>query len=129
MNNPVFGKTMENGRKHRDIKLVTIGKKKNYLVSESNYHITNFFTENALATEMKTIEILMNKPVHLGFPILELGKILMHEFWFDYVKPKHGEKAELCYMDTDSFIVQIKTDDIYKGIVEDVETRFDTSTY
>ena len=53
----------------------------------------------------------------------------MHEFWYDYVKPKYCEKAKLCYMDTDSFIVSIKTDDIYKDIAEDVETRFDSSNY
>ena len=53
----------------------------------------------------------------------------MNEFWYDYVKPKHSEKAKLCYMDTDSFRVCIKTDDIYKDIAEDVETRFDTSNY
>ena len=71
----------------------------------------------------------MNKPVYLRLLILELSKILMYELWYDYVKPKYGEKAKLCYMDTDSFIVYIKTDDIYKNITEDVETRFDTSDY
>ena len=71
----------------------------------------------------------MNKPVYLGLSILELSKTLMYEFCYDYVKPKPGEKAKLCYMDTDSFIVYIKTDDIYKDIAEDVETRFDTSNY
>ena len=78
---------------------------------------------------MKKTEILMNKPVYLGLSILELSIILMYEFWYDYVKPKYGEKAKLCYMDTDSFIVYIKTDDIYKDILEDVETRYDTSNY
>ena len=58
----------------------------------------------------------MNKPVHLGLSILVLSKILMYEFWYDYVKPKYGEKAKLCDMDTDSFIVYINTDDIYKDI-------------
>ena len=53
----------------------------------------------------------------------------MYEFWYDYVKPKYGEKGKLCFMDTDSFIVYIKTNDIYKGIVEDIETRFDSSHY
>ena len=71
----------------------------------------------------------MNKPVYLGLSILVLSKILMYEFWYEYVKPKYGEKAKLCYMDIDSFIVYIKTDDIYKDIAEDVETRFDTSNY
>ena len=71
----------------------------------------------------------MNKPVYLGFSILELSEILMYEFWYDYVKPKYGEKAKLFYMDTDSFIGYIKIVDIYDGIAEDVETRFDTSSF
>ena len=71
----------------------------------------------------------MNKPVYLGLSILELSQILKYEFWYDYVKPKYGEKAKLYYMDTDSFIIYIKADDIYKDIAEDVETRFDTSNY
>ena len=70
----------------------------------------------------------MNKLVCLGLSIPELNKILTHDFWYHYVKPKYGEKAKLCYMDTDSFIVYIKTD-IYKDIAEDFETRFDTSNY
>ena len=68
----------------------------------------------------------MNKPVYLGLSILELSKVLMYEFCYDYVKPKCGEKVKLCYMYTNSFIVYIKTDDIYKDIVEDVETRYGT---
>ena len=67
----------------------------------------------------------MNKPVCLGLSMLELRKIVVYEFWFDYVKPKE----KMCYIDTDSFIVYIKSDDIYKAIAEDVETRFDTSNY
>ena len=71
----------------------------------------------------------MNKTVYLGLWILELSKILMYVFWYHHVKPKYSEKAKLCYMDTDSFIVYIKTDDIFKYIPEDVETRFHTSNY
>ena len=71
----------------------------------------------------------MNKPVYLELSILELNKILVYEFWYDYLKSKYGEKAKLCYMDTDSFIVSIKTGDIYEDIAEDVETRFDTSNF
>ena len=78
---------------------------------------------------MKKTEIVMNKPVYLGISILELSKILMYEFWYDYVKPKYSEKAKLCYIDTDRFIVCIQTDDIYQDIAEDVETRFDISNY
>ena len=67
----------------------------------------------------------MKKPVHLELSILELSKILMYRCWYDYVKPKYGQKARLHYMDKDTFIVYIKTDDIYKGIKEDIKTRFD----
>ena len=100
MNNVVFEETMENVRKHRDIKLVPAERRREYLVSEPNYHTTKFFTENLLAIEIRIKEILMNKPVHLGLSVLELSKILKYEFWFDYVKAKYGEKAKLCYMDT-----------------------------
>ena len=71
----------------------------------------------------------MNKLVYLGLSILELSKILMYEFCYDYVKPKYGGKAKLLYIDTDSFIVYIETDDIYKDVADDIETRSDTSDY
>ena len=71
----------------------------------------------------------MNQPVYLGFSILELSKILIQQFWYDYVKPKYGEKLKLCFLDTDSFIVYIKANDIDKDIAEDFEARFDTSNY
>ena len=77
---------MENVRKHRDIKFVTTEKRRNYLVSETNYHITKFFTEKLLAIEMKKkrqkkqTEIRINKPVHIRLSILELSKILMSVF-------------------------------------------------
>ena len=71
----------------------------------------------------------MNKSVYISLSISDLIKTVLHEFWYDYVKPKYGENAKLCYMDTDSFIVHVKTDDIYKDIAEDVETRFDTSNF
>ena len=78
----------------------------------------------------KENEIPMNKSVYLGLSILELSKILTYELWYDYVKPKYGENAKLCYTDTDSFIVHIKADDINKDISGDVETRSDlTSIY
>ena len=73
--------------------------------------------------EMRKTQIIMNKPVYLGLSILDLSKTLMYKFWYDYVKPKYGGNAKLCYMDTDSFIAHVKTYDIYKDIAEDVETR------
>ena len=116
MNNVVFGKTMEYMRKHRNIKLVTTKRKRNYLISEPNYHTTKFFTETLLPIEMRKTQILMNKPVHLGFLILDLSKTVMYEFWYDYVKPKQGENAKFCYIGTDSFIAHVKTEDIYRDI-------------
>ena len=86
MNNSVFGKTMENVRKHGDVKSVTNDKRKNQLVSEPNYHTTKWFSEGLLAIEMKKIKVRINKPVYLGLPILEISKILMYEFWCDYIK-------------------------------------------
>ena len=85
MNNSVFGKTMENVRKHRDIKLVTTDKRRNQLVSEPNYHTAKWLSENLLTIEVKKIKVIMNKPVYLGLLILEISKILMYEFWSNYV--------------------------------------------
>ena len=129
MNNAVFRKTMENVRKHRDIKLVTTDKRRNQLVSEPNYHTAKYFSENLLAIEMKKTKVKMNKPVYLGMSILDISKTLMYEFWFDYIKPKYGDRAKLCYMDTDSFIIHIITEDFYKDIANEVEKWFDTSNY
>ena len=103
MNNAVFGKTMENVRKHRDIKLVTTDKRRNKLVSEPNYYTIKCFSESLVAIEMKKTKIKINKPIYLGLSILEISKILMYEFWYDYIKPKYGDNVKLCYMDTDSF--------------------------
>ena len=129
MNNSVFRKTMENVRKHRDIKLVTTDEKRNKLVSEPNYHTTKRFSENLLATEMKKTKVKMNKPVYLGMSILDISKTLMYEFWYDYIKPKYRDKAKLCYMDTDSFAIHIFTEDFFEDIANDVERCFDTSNY
>ena len=129
MNNAEFGKTMENVRKHRDIKLVTTDKRRNQLVTEPNYHTTKRFSENLLAIEMKKTKVKMNKPIYLGLSILEISELLMYEFWYDYMKRKYGDNVKLCYMDTDSFIIYIKTENFYKDIADDVECKFDTSNY
>ena len=118
---------MEYLTKYWDIKLVTTERRRNYLASEPNYDTKNVFTENLLAMEMKKTQILMNNSFYLGLSILDLTKNVMYEFWYDYIKPKYGENTKLRYMDTDSFIVHVKTDDIYKYIPKDVRKRFDTS--
>ena len=129
VNNAVFGKTMQNLRKYRDIKLAIIESRRNYFVSEPNYHTSKFFTENILAIEMRKTQVVVNKPVYLGLSILDLCKTLMYEFSHDYVKPKFSGKAKLCSIDTDSIIVHVKADDIFKDIAEDIERRLGTSKY
>ena len=129
MNNSVFGKTMENIRKHRDIKLVTTNKRRSKLVSEPNYHTINYISDDLSIIEMNKTKVKMNKPIYLGLSILEISKILMYEFWYDYMKPKYDNNIKLCYTDTDSFMLNIKTEDFYKDIANDVEKRFDRSNY
>ena len=129
MNNVVFGKTMENVRKHHDIKLVKTDRKRNKLVSEPNFHTMKLIDNNLAVIEMRKVKVKMNKPIYLGLSILDISKITMYEFWYDYVKIKYQDKARLCYMDMDSFVVNIKTKDFYKDISQDVNKRFDTSNY
>ena len=117
MNNSVFGKTMENIRRYRDIKLVTTDKTRSKLVSEPNHHTINLISKDLSTIEMKKTKVKMNKPIYLGLSILEISKILMYEFWYDYMKPKYGNKVKLCYMDTDSFEMNIKTNDFYEDMV------------
>ena len=127
MNNSVYGKTMENVRKQRDINLVTTNSEKRKLVSEPNYHTCKQFSENLMAIEMKKTKILMNKPVYVGQAVLDISKTLMYEFWYDYIIPKYDDKVTLCCMDTDSFIFDIKTDVLYEDIMSDLEKWYDTS--
>ena len=127
--NSIYGKTVQNDRKHRDIKLVTPEYKRNKLASEPNYHSTKCISKHLLVMEMKKTEVKMNKPIYLGQAILDISKTLMYEFWYDYIKPKYGDKARLCYTDTDSFIMHIKTDSFCKDINNDVDKWFDTSNY
>ena len=121
MNNSVFRKTMENVRNHRDIKLVTTEKRRVKLVSEPNYHTTKQFSKNLSAIEMKKTNVKINEPLYLGMSILDMSKTLMYEFWHDYVKQKYNDKAKLCYVDTDSFVINIFTEDFFEDINNDVE--------
>ena len=128
MNNSVFGKMMENIRKHRNIKLVTTEEKYLRTVMCPNFKSGVLFGENLMGCEMGKIKVVMNKPVYLGQVILDLNKIVMYEFHYDYMVPKYGlEKLKLCYMDTDSLVYDIKTEDFYEDIANDA--RFDTSGY
>ena len=129
MNNSVFGKTMENIRRHTNIKLVN--NKEEYLktVMKPNFKSGTLLGDDLMACEMGKVKVVLNKPVYLGQAILDLSKLIMYEFHYDYMLPKYGENIKLCYMDTDSFVYDIKTEDFYKDIAGDVETMFDTSGY
>ena len=89
----------------------------------------NLISEDLSIIEMKITKIKMNKPIYLRLSILEISKILMYEFCYDFIKLKYNDNVRLCYMDTDSFVMNIKTNDFYKDIAHDVYNRFDTSNY
>ena len=129
MNNPVFGKTMENVRNYGDIKLARTNKRRKQLVSEPNYHSTKYFSEDLIAMEINKTNIKMNKTIYLAQSTLDISKTLMYEFWYDYLKPKYNNKIKLCYTDTDSFVIEVKTEDLYSDISADVKKWFDTSNY
>ena len=129
MDNAVFGKTMENVRNRRVVKLVVKEERRKKLVSEPNYDSCKHFSDSLMAIEMRKTEAFTDKPIAVGQAILDISKTLLYEFWYDYLKPKYQDNIELCYMDTDSFILQIQTDDFLKDIDNDVNKWFDTSNH
>ena len=130
MNNAVFRKTMENIRKHKNIKLVTNREVYLKAVMKPNFKSWVRFGSNLMGCEMGKVKVVRNKPVYLGQAILDLSKIVMYEFHYDYMKQKYNDdKLTLCHIDTDSLIYSIETDDFYKDIADDIKDRFDTSGY
>ena len=135
MNNSVFGKTIEDIRKRQNIFLVDDRKKAVKLTSRPNFDRATIFDKNLIAVHMKKTEVYFNKPVYVGQAILDLSKTLMFDFHYNYIQKKypatkeHKDKAELLFTDTDSLMYQIYTDDFYKDISFDIETKFDTSDY
>ena len=121
---------MENIRKHRNIKFVN--NKVDYLrtVMKPNFKSGMLFGPNLMGCEMEKVKIVMNKPVYLGQTILDLSKIVMYEFHYDYMKRKYGDKnLTLRYMDTDTLIYDIEMDDFYRDIAVDIKDRFYMSGY
>ena len=130
MNNAVSGKTMENIRMHRNIKLITNKEKYPKMVMKPNFKSGVLFGENLMGCEMGNTKVVMKKPVYLGQVILDLSKIVMHEFHYDYMEQKYtDDRLRLCYMDTDLLIYEIKAKDFYIDISDDVPMGFDTSSY
>ena len=95
---------------------------------EINY-TTKHFSENLLAIEMKKTEGKINKPIYLEMSLLDISKTIMYKFQYDYIKRKYGDRAKLCYTDTDSFVIYNETEDFQKDIANDVERWFDKSNY
>ena len=123
----VFGKTMENVRNRRDLKLVTTNERRKKLVSEPNYHSCKRFNDNFMAIEKRKTQVEMFKPIYVEQALLDTSKTLMYEFSYEYIKSKYGNQAKLCYMDTDSFIINIETDDFFKDVANDAPKWFNTS--
>ena len=129
MNNSVFGKTMENIRNRVDVKLVSGRKVAEKLSAKPNFKDCTIFDENLVAIQMTRTKLTFNKPVYCGMAILDLSKILMYDFHFNYILPKYGKNQKLLFTDTDSLCYEIQTEDFFKDISEDVEKSFDTSNF
>ena len=96
MNNAVFGKTIENVRNRRDVKLVVTEERRKKLVSEPNYDSRKVFSESLMAIEMRKTEVFIDKPIAVGQAVLDISKTLMYEFWYEYLKPKYSDNINLC---------------------------------
>ena len=129
MNNSVLGKTMENIRNRVDMQLVTNESQARKLISKPNFQHRTIFCENVVTINMTKTKLEFNKPVYLGASILDVSKILMYYFHYNYIKPKYGEKAKLLFTDTDSLMYEIETEDFYQDIKPDVRNLFDTSNF
>ena len=110
LNNSVFGKTMEDVRRRRDIHLVTNQDEMKKIATRPTFKNCVRFTENFAALETIKYETTMNKPIYVGFSVLELSKLLMYQMYYNVLLPKYQDKVELLYMDTDSFFLNIQTD-------------------
>ena len=128
MNNSFSGKTMENVRKRENIDLVTNGDELKKMASKPTFKATRQFSDNLMAVHKHKLSVTLNKPIYLGFCILELSKLLMYEFFYNILVPKFEDNVNLLYMDTDSFILDIKTEDIYKDF-ENIKEHLDLSAY
>ncbi|EFA09106.1 hypothetical protein TcasGA2_TC015228 [Tribolium castaneum] len=134
MNNSVFGKTMESIDKRVNVKLVTswnnIGRKPGAesLIARPNFKNSSIFTPNFVAIQLENEKVFYNKPLYVGFTILDISKTIMYDFYYNFIKLKYGNNATLLYTDTDSLVIEIFCENIYDDIKSNIE-RFDTSNY
>lgn len=135
MNNSVFGKTMENIEKRVNVKLLTHwenrGKKLGVqdFVAKPEFKNSSIFGENLVAVQLRKTKLFHNKPIYLGFCILDISKTLMYDFHYNYMLKKFNNNIKLLYTDTDSFIYQVFTNNFYEDIKPDLSSKFDTSDY
>ena len=129
MNNILYGKTMGNVKNHSDIKLVINNARRKQLAFQPNYHTCKHFSKHLMVIELRKTRAYMNKSICIGQTVLDIRKTLMYRFSYDYLKPKYEDKIKLCYMDTDSCIFYVETDDFYNDISNDIIEWFDTSDY
>lgn len=131
LNNAIFGKSMENVRARVDIRLKTAWEGHHgaaLLISKPNFKRRTIFDENLVAVQMSKTSILMIKPISVGMAILDISKVVMYEYYYNFLKPKYGENVCMAYTDTDSFVLHVKTDDFYADMKQNLE-RYDTSDY
>jgi hypothetical protein len=128
MNNAVFGKTMEDMRGRVDIQLISDEAKYKKLVCKPQFDSQKIYSENLVAVKQVKKTITLNKPIYVGVAVLDLSKLHMYQFHYDYIKPKYGSKATLLFTDTDSLCYHIQTNDIYKDM-DDSKELFDRSGY
>ena len=129
MNNSIFGKSMENVLNRSNIKLINNDPEKLLkLIKQPNFENAYQISNKLALVESKPIKTVFNKPIYLGACILESSKLHMYQFWYNHLKPKYGTKVQLIYTDTDSFVIEIETDDIYQDMLEDSHL-YDFSDY
>ncbi|XP_025267778.1 uncharacterized protein LOC112639099 [Camponotus floridanus] len=131
MNNAVFGKTMENVRNRVDVRLATRWDGRfgaEALISKPNFHSRSVFSENLMAVELRKLEAKIDKPIYVGMSILDISKIRLYAFHYEYMSPLYGDKCKILYTDTDSLIYSVECEDAYERMKRDVD-RFDTSDY
>ena len=128
MNNSVFGKTMENLRKRVNVKLVNDKVKLSKLIASPSFDAFRIFSEDLAAVNMKKTKLYLNRPIYVGFTILDLSKLLMYQFHYEHMKPKYDCHAKLLFTDTHSLCYEIKTNDVYQDMLQDIDL-FDTSEY
>ena len=126
--NTELRKNSKNEFEKNFFKSLTSDKRRKRLVSEPNYYSHKKFSDNLMAIEMKKTIVKMTKPLYLGISILDISRIPMYEFWYDYIRQKYGDRAKRCHTDTDSFIIYIKTVDFFEDISNNAKKWLDTSS-